>query len=220
MKKIIALFLLAGTLSLSWAQGDMNRKMALGFTAAPTLNWFGTQNKHVENVGTTMGFKFGINGDFYFSPNYAFNTGLFLHNTGATLQYNNDSTRINMGGEEVVLKKGDKLEYDISYLQIPLSLRLQTDDFNRFIFMGRFGFTPMFRTRAESGKGENLKEEVSLFNLNYHIGAGFEYFISGNTGLTFNLVYTDGLTDVTKDTLGKSDHTSLNGIEFIFGINF
>lgn len=220
MKSLIAGFLLITLLLPSNAQSDGSRKMALGFVAAPSISWLGTRDTHIDNAGSVAGFKFGINGDFYFSPNYAFNTGLFLNKTGGKLQYNSDSTLINMGGEQVKLNKGDELKYDISYVEIPLSLKLQTSDFNRFIFMGRFGFTPMIRTRAESGEGGNLSDEVALFNFNYHIGAGFEYFISGNTGLTFNVVYTNGLVDVTKNTLGKSDHTTLNSVEFLFGINF
>lgn len=220
MKSLIAGFLLFAILLSTTAQNDGSRKMALGFVAAPTISWLGTRDAHVENAGSVAGFKFGLNGDFYFSPNYAFNTGLFLNKMGGKLQYNSDSTFFDMGGEEVMLNKGDELKYDISYLEVPLSLKLQTSDFNRFIFMGRFGFTPMVRTRAESGEGANLSDEVALFNLNYHIGAGFEYFLSGNTGLTFNIVYTDGLVDVTKNTHGKSDHTTLNSVEFVFGINF
>lgn len=220
MKSIIAGFLLFLILLSTSAQNDGSRKMALGFIAAPTISWLSTGDSNVENAGSVAGFKFGLNGDFYFSPNYAFNTGLFLNKTGGKLQYNNDSTLIDMGGEEVKLNKGDELKYDLSYLEIPVSLKLQTSDFNRFIFMGRFGFTPMIRTRAESGNGSNLSEEVALFNLNYHIGAGFEYFVSGNTGLTFNVMYTNGIVDVTKNTLGKSDHTTLKSVEFVFGINF
>lgn len=220
MKKYFTLVLIILIAASSKAQTDNGRKMALGFIAAPTINWLSSRDAYTTSAGSVAGFKFGINGDFYFAPNYAFNTGLFLHKTGGKLQYNADSSRFEVGNEELVLKKGDELKYDISYLEVPLSLRLQTSDFNRFIFMGRFGFTPMIRTRAESGDGKNLQKEVGFFNLNYHIGAGCEYFISGNTGITFNVVYTDGIIDITKDNLGKSDHTTLDGIEFIVGINF
>lgn len=219
MKKIVAVLILMILCLPGKTQTDNSRKMALGFIAAPTLNWMSTHDDNIENAGTIIGFKFGLNSDFFFSPNYAFSTGLFLHKTGGKLKYLDEPALIDLGGEEVIFQN-EELRYDISYLEVPLSLRLQTDDFNRFVYTGRFGFTPMLRTRAESGDGNNLKEEISFFNLNYHIGAGFEYFISGNTGLTFNVVYTDGIMDITKDKLGKSDHTTLNGVEFIVGINF
>ncbi len=90
------------SLSLT-AQNESPRKMALGFIAAPTINWMSTRDENIENAGAVAGFKFGLNGDYYFSPNYAFSTGLFLNKTGGKLKYLGDSSRVNLGGEEVVL---------------------------------------------------------------------------------------------------------------------
>lgn len=220
MKKLVFPFILLLLPILLKAETETQRKIALGFIASPNLSWLSTNDANIEYAGNVTGFKFGLNADFYFTPNYAFNSGLFLNSTGGKLRYNSASTEMNIGGETTILSAGDMMEYRITYLEIPLSLKLQTSDFNRFVFFGRFGFTPMVRTKAQNENKLSLIDEVNLFNLNYHIGGGLEYFISGNTGLTFSVIYSNGVIDVTKNHNNRSDYSTLNSVDFTVGINF
>ncbi len=198
---------------------NYERTMTLGFVASPSISWLSNDDKNITSDGTMVGFKFGLSGDFFFTPSYAFSTGLYLNTVGGNLNYA-DSTSFEIGGESTELLPGEQMQYKVTYIEIPLSLKLQTPDFNRFIYFGRFGFTPGIRTRARNQDNLNLSEEVALFNMNYHIGGGFEYLLSGNTGITFSVVYNNGFIDVTKNRSGRNDHTTLNNVEFLVGINF
>ena len=70
-------------------------------------------------------------------------------------------------------------------------------------------------------KGENASGELRMFNLSYHITAGIEYSLGGNTALVGGLNFDNNFFDITKDIgdqpIDKISHKILN---FRIGINF
>jgi opacity protein-like surface antigen len=50
---------------------------------------------------------------------------------------------------------------------------------------------------------DNISDEINLFNMGYHFGAGAEYSLGGNTAVVFGITYSNGFSDITKNTNDK-----------------
>jgi len=60
-----------------------------------------------------------------------------------------------------------------------------------------------------------------MFNLSYHITAGIEYSLGGNTALVFGLDFDNNFLDITKDNGNQpTDKVSQKILSFRFGVNF
>jgi hypothetical protein len=93
----------------------------------------------------------------------------------------------------------------LQYLDIPVGLKLKTEELGYLTFYLQLGLNPMINinARGESGDGtlddESIRENTPLFNLAYHAGLGAEYRLGGNTALIGGIRWTAGLTDVTNN---------------------
>jgi len=110
------------------------------------------------------------------------------------------------------------LEYRLKYLEVPLLLKLQTNDFQRSSFYGVFGISNQFNIKTNDGSGDNINDEVKFLNFGYKFGGGMKYSIGGDAYLKFGLTYNQGLSDVTSNSV--KDKTTLNRLVFNFGVIF
>ena len=76
---------------------------------------------------------------------------------------------------------------------------------------------------------ENIKNEIAAFDLGYHIGIGTQYSLPGNMALLAELVYTNGITNISKTRTfdsktnvyrSKAEKVILNNIALRVGIIF
>ena len=97
------------------------------------------------------------------------------------------------------------MKMNLQYLDIPLGLKLKTEELGYGTFFLQLGFNPMFNINAhvtsEDGifDKEDIKASVSTFCLGYHVGAGFEYRLGGSTSAIGGVRWTSGLTNVTEN---------------------
>lgn len=191
------------------------KKNRFAFLLSPQISWMRPDHIDVDANGSVFGFNLGLAYNRFFEKNYAFSTGLFFNAAGGKLTYS-DSTYANVGGE--IIEVTD-LDYKLKYVDIPLGLKLMTNDFRRTRFFMDVGLDMMFNFKARNDDGKSLSEEVKLFNSGFYVGGGVEYSVGGSTYLIFGLRYDGGFTDVT-DNYTIEDKTNMNRLEFRFGVVF
>lgn len=174
-----------------------------GIFAEPKISWLAPDVSAIEGNGGKLGFNVGLIIDSYFTKNYAFATGISINNVGGKLLYSAADSLITTNGSEII-DANSSVKYKFQYVNIPLGLKLKTNEIGYFSFCSNVGITPQIKIKstAQSDDNEfndvNIDEEINLFNLAYHIGAGIEYSIGGNSAITANIIYTNGFLDLTK----------------------
>jgi hypothetical protein len=63
-------------------------------------------------------------------------------------------------------------------------------------------------------------KEINLLYLAYHISAGLEYKIVGNTAAVIGISYMNGFTDITDNFNTATERTTMNCFEIRLGIMF
>lgn len=194
--------------------------------AEPLISWFSSDTEATMNDGARPGFAYGLTFDTYFTPNYAFSTGIGLMNTSGRLNYS-DTITINFKNSVSPLYPGENILYKIQYLTVPLAINMKSNQIGYMTFFANVGMKPKI---VISGKGsipahaiekENVMDELKLFNLGYQITLGTEYSLGGSTAIIFGLGYEDNFLDITKDNEGQPDDKIRQYIiRFKLGLNF
>lgn len=191
-----------------------SQDIRFGITANPSLVWVSPDNQFIEGDGARFGFNFGLVVDYVFGQQdrYAINTGLNLLVSGAKLK-GVDSSNASLTSE---------LTARINYLEIPLSIKLRSNQIGYLTYYGQLGFTPQFaiRQRADytlfeddviTEEVDNIKfddipvypitiDKVRPFNIGLLVEAGVEYDISENTALMGGIFFNAGFLDMFKDS--------------------
>jgi hypothetical protein len=221
MKHLILSCLLIASASSVFSQ----RLIRLSFVGDPSVNWMRTSDSNTENGKSMLGYDFGLNADYYFSEDerYSLSTGVQISNTGGEISYHSSSAPTFAGTTFSSLIT--KVKYQIRYVEIPLALKLKTDQFNRAKYWGLFGLSAMVNigSKGTSNDGAlkkaNINDEVNLFNLAMNVGIGFDYDLGGNNAVTTGLIFQNGLMDVTTDN-AFSDKTIINSLKLKIGLIF
>ena len=174
----------------------------------PQFSWMSSDIKAVESNGSKFGVNIGLNVDKFFAPNYAIMTGISIDNTGGNLKFENQKI-LKTGSGNVELDPGSTIHYKMQYINVPLGLKLKTNEIGYLTFFTHLGLNGGINIKATAEvdgidlENENISEEIRLFNLGYFIGAGVEYSIGGNAALVLGLTYTNGFVDITDGNDGK-----------------
>jgi opacity protein-like surface antigen len=205
-------------------QAGFSQKVKLGMQASPQLSWIKSSDSHIVNAASRLGIKYGLEADiFLFGVNrYSLNTGLFVSNNSFKAQY---ATELPLVFDKTTLDNPVLITYKLNYLEIPLNLKLRSDQFYRMTYYGQFGLSTMVNIGATATStdsklnGTNVSEAIGLFNLGLLVGAGAEYDIGGNTALHFGIQYTNGFVDIST-IKGLDETTNLNSLRLTLGIMF
>lgn len=201
------IFLLS-TVAIAQTKSGRDSDYRFAFVLNPQVSWLKSDNSDVETNGNLMGYNFGIVMDKFFAKNYALSTGLTINTTGGKLRY-----------KDPIANLPYTMEYRLKYLEVPLSIKLQTNDFQRASYYGIFGLSSQVNIKTNDGSGKSMNDEVRLFNFGYQFGGGMQYSIGGDAYLMFGLTYNQGLSDVTSFK-GIDDNANLNRLVFNFGVIF
>ena len=217
MKKIALSFcILMFTVATLSAQ-DENPGFRFGVQASPTWSWLKTTDKKLEGTGSNWGLKFGVLGEFYFAPQYAFITGLgFSFNQGGNIQigYENadlwKESPLSETEYHLVPKEG-KYHYRLTYVEIPFGLKLRgsAGDDNPLGYYAEIPvFTLGFKSKAQGDirgtdfdpepEDEDIRNDVSDLSLSWGAGGGIEYKLSGAT-LVAGIHYQKQFTNMKND---------------------
>ncbi len=226
LKTLIAISLVATLFTLNLSA---QRKIGFGIHADPLVSWFGTDISSVRSDGARSGFGFGLSFNSYFSPNYSISTGIKLINAGGRL-YSTDTLTLRLSKNNLLnvdVLPNETVTYKIQYLSVPIGLKLQTNQIGYLTFFTDAGLDPRVVVGAKADipsksiTGENAINEVRKFNMAYHITAGIEYGLGGNTAFVAGIGFENNFLDITKDFDDQpADKTSQKIINFRIGINF
>jgi hypothetical protein len=207
MKKvcwIAALFLVAGSVDA--------QKVSLGLKASPGIAWIKPDTKGVQGDGSLLGFAYGAIFDYLFTENYGLGSGLFIYHQGGKLEQTVDSNLVSV-------------KYKLQYVNIPLTLKMRTNEIGYFRYFGQFGVMPGVNLGAKGTveipgakiELEDPKDDINTLNVALVIGLGTMYNFSGNTSLVLGIEWNNGFTDVFKgsDIKGKNNFLLVNaGVVF------
>lgn len=220
MKKTILLWAISFFSFLTFSQSESSPGFQLGIEASPSIGWFNPDSDGLSNEGSKIGFNFGLIGDFNITKNYAFSTGLIIMSTGGEIEF---PDRKNVNALEV----GGRTTADIrlNYIQVPLTLKLSTNQIGYLTYFARFGFGLAVNYNAETDEefefpassGTNnfdevdYADEISLIRTSLIVGLGAEYNLSGNTALVLGLSLDNGINNILSEDIYDEDANG-NGI--------
>lgn len=224
MKRVKILILLVAIPLLASAQSDGDIRFGLHFD--PVISWFKADISQIDNDGARPGFNIGLSFQRYFSDNYAFSSGINIISAGGRIA-SSDTVVMDFANFNSTVLPGNTVVYKIQYLSIPLGLKLQTNQIGYLTYFTDVGIDPKFVIGSKvdipsvNVKGEKASPEVKSINAGWHIAAGVEYSLGGQTAVVLGLNFENNFTDITKETRGqRKDRVAHRLFGFRLGINF
>ncbi len=188
----------------------------------PQFAWFSSDDETVEPNGSIFQVHAGLNMDFYFAENYAFVLGVGINNLGGNLLYA-DSTEFSSKGETLLVEPNQSVKLNLQYIDIPVGLKLKTEELGYATYFLQLGFNPMINLNAKASSEDasfdkvDIKESIISFYLGYHVGIGIEYKLGGSTALIGGVRWSSGFTDVTDN---DRTNVTLNALSIHLGVLF
>lgn len=212
MKKILLAGLLLFPVLITNAQDDF-RKFRFGLKASPNVGWFKPDTKGFESEGAKINFSYGLMTEFGLGNNYSLATGLEVTTLGGKLSFP-DSTFyyvddiVDTANRFILMER----TYKVQYIDLPILLKMKTNEIGYLTYFGQFGFNFGFRTKATADdygrfpstakeaelEDNNINKDANLMRIGLNIGAGAEYNLSGKTSLLFSVNYNNGFTNALK----------------------
>lgn len=208
-------------------QNSEPQKFHFGLKASPNFNWLRVDEQGWESDGSRIGMSYGLMTEFAITKNYAFATGLEISYRGGKFigqRFAKDTTLV--FAEANIVQK-------LQYVEIPIGLKLKTNEIGYITYYGLFGVLPGVLVKASEdvdfsdNRFEDLEKngnQSNFYALNAHlnVGAGIEYNIGGNTSITAGIHYNNGLLDIYKGPKDQDLSAQLrtDAIVLNFGIFF
>lgn len=210
--KLITLMLFSVIFLNLSAQEDNDRSFRFGLHFSPNVSWMNASSDGYEKNGSRIGFAYGLSAEFFLAKNYLFSTGFSLTSLGGNLSY---SGVYNESNTSVFSPTRINQSYNLKYIEIPLSLKLRTNEIGYLTYYGNFGFKTGinytskgdfdYKNQNVSRNDENIKNDISLFNMWLIVGIGAEYSISGNTAFMFGLTFNNGFINTLDNKVHQLD---------------
>lgn len=194
---MIVLFCISG----SYAQ---QKPFVFGFKAGPALGWMKPDTKGYEGDGMKAGFTWGFIADFFLMENYGVNTGfdvIFL-NGGLKIPHK-------LAVDDATSYDGTLTrEYKLKYIQVPVTMKMRTNELGKFRVYGQIGFGANFLIGAKaddefsspgyntSSEDEDIYDDMTFMRAALILGAGAEYSLGGSTSLMAGISFNNGFLDV------------------------
>jgi hypothetical protein len=233
MKKLVlSLMFVAIGSTVLFAQSNYDeQKFHFGLKASPVVSWLRFEDDLAENDGIRIGFTYGLMTEFAFTQNYAFLTGVDVsYRGGKYTSKRSITTFVPFDNQGNIIYIPQIIETDIEVTQkfqiieIPIGLKLKTNEIGYIKYYGIFGAQPGFIVKAEEdleSSNQDVKldhskrgnqSDFSFFNISLNVGLGLEYNLGGSTAFTTGIHYTNGLIDIWKveDAQMRMDAITLN----------
>lgn len=235
-KKLIALAFIFFISANAFAQTETtdrgsgeSKGFRFGLQFSPHLDWTKAQDKHTTSSGVKVDFNYGLVADFSIALRYAVSTGINISQYSTIIRHEDTLTMFNSFPNDS-FRLGTKASYKLQYIDIPLVLKLKTNEIGYVTYFGQFGFDLSVCTKSRgdisdnSGvrnkDDENLGPDISPFNLALNIGGGIEYSLSKSTAFITSLSFHNGFLDISDSPKDFKSKTILNAVELKVGILF
>jgi len=225
--KIRTLFTIIFIFSLFLGHAQV-KPFRFGVKVAPDLSWLSPDTKDYENDGSAFGFTWGFMADITLTDNYFIKTGFNMDYLGGELKYPHQMALA--AGEDPVTGTLYR-KYNLRYLEIPLTIKMRTNKFNKTAYFGEIGFGGAFNLKAKAKdeftyggqttpEVENeIKDEINFMKASLIVGGGIEYFVDESTSLLFSLNFNNGLTDILKGKNTINTDLKEKAVLYFFQLN-
>lgn len=185
-------YVISALFALFFSTVLLSQDYRIGIKIAPTLSnvrtSVGDGGTSLERAGSAVKFLLGAFVDMPFKENYFFHAGVNFASKATKISAQNGISAMRTE------------EYDHEYLQVPLLLKLYTNELlldTRLFF--NFGVIPEIRLNsANEEPGNILITEFSDFDLAGNFGGGVERSIGVNTRVFAGLNYNIGFLNTVK----------------------
>ncbi len=214
MKKTL-LALAAATLFAGNIKAQDEKKFRLGLEICPNMAWLKSDEKGFENDGSPVGFRFGLLGDFRLGgdKNYYFSTGVFMN----SLKGKSKVAIVDSSGAA----GSATFESKFQYVELPLSIKLKTNEIGYISYFGQIGFDAGLNVSAKARVGdgdfEDFSDDANILRVALLVGGGLEYNFSGGTSALLGLKYSNAFTSVND---GDGGDVRLHYFEITVGALF
>ena len=209
---VIGLLFFIGVSNLT-AQEDSKVRLAIGIN--PSVNWMSPSNEGYSSEGIRMGISYGVLTDFrlFGDDHYSLSSGFTFSHLGGKISspdvYNNGL---------VLVPARKNSTYSLTNIDVPLVIRLKTNEIGYNVFYATFGSELGFNINAtnkytKSYNGTTTEETsddisygtrdkdsgeeyVNWFRTSLVFGFGVQRSISGRTSYRLGLTYHNGLTNM------------------------
>lgn len=214
MKKLILICSLLVLASTAFAQIEIGIKIMPSIAGNRSIapKEFGFQSE-----GAKFRFGFGVIGDFYFTENAAFSTGLSFTGKGGSISYIKNNVRTIE-------------EFSLQYLEIPVTVKLFTNEVApdmKIYFQTGFSVNPRVNAKVN---GEKLDASDTKYTKRFNVldtdvilGSGLEWQVGESTKLFGGLSYHRGLfniDDYYKDDLSNKIEIRNGNFTLDLGVKF
>jgi hypothetical protein len=119
-----------------------NRKVAIGFKLSPNFAWTRMMEGPMENNGLGLGFSYGLMGDINIAnnPNYWLSTEVLITSSPSKISANDTLWAGPRAGGNYF--RNVSFNYNLQYLQIPIALKLKTNEIGNFKYWIQTGIAP------------------------------------------------------------------------------
>lgn len=226
MKKIvfasIALFLIAGA-----SYGQNEKFFRFGLHGNTGMVWMKPDQDSLEYQGSRIGIGYGFIGEMTIANNFSFATGFDVSYVGGKLQ--KQGVSYIYPPDTISSLSNENSTYKLQYLDIPLTLKMKTNEINYITYFARIGGSIGIALKAKADReysvigsstsitvqDVDLVDEKKFMRTNFLIGAGIEYSLGGTTSALAELSFVNGLTYLIDDTKAIGNYVMLK-----FGVIF
>lgn len=227
----VALIITLTSINLFAIGGDDDLKnFRFGLKFTPSVNWLKPEGKLIAKNGSVVKYGGGVILEFRLAKVVSVQTGAQIDMDGGKVKYNNDGTNqalyfYNTVDEKIgeynladtananfTLYQLNSRKYNITYVTIPIGLKLKTKEIGALTYFGQVGMNTSFRWKAnandeltkvansanESKTKVDITKDINILNFSLNAGLGAEYNVSGSTSILFGLNYMFGFSNVAK----------------------
>jgi len=203
-------------------------KFRFGLKMAPSIAWMKPDDKKkLLSDGSALKFAYGLVTEFRLTSVASFSTGLEVNYSGGRLNFANAADSVYYDPSEYTVPAAGTLDrffisqrsYKITYVDVPLLLKMKTPEVGGFTYFGMFGINLSIRGKVKANDEGTLvsykdttitvinsyeipdlivTKDMSFFRAGLNVGAGAEYRIAGTTALFLSLNFQNGFTNVLK----------------------
>jgi len=170
--------------------------------------------------------------DYSLTKNYAISTGAEVSYRGGKLTH---EYVYNASNNNPNTFSGDD-SYSLKYVDIPVTIKMKTNEIGYFTYYGQFGLQPGIKISAKEdfsqtkttpagsnpsfgSPASDANVDVSRINLSLLFSLGLEYRIGGNTAIMAGIQFSNGFTDVLTGTNHDDTSTELEAISNYLSLN-
>ncbi|MCX7696542.1 MAG: PorT family protein [Bacteroidales bacterium] len=208
------------------AQETETKLLRFGLQGNAGLCWMKTDQDSLQSLGLRLGYGYGFITEITLAKNFAVATGFDVIYQGGKIE--KKGIKVAFPPDTVKELASRISTYRLQYLDIPLTLKMKTNEINYMTYFARIGGSFGLNLQAKADENYknipgtkeftlekvNIKEERKFFRVNFLIAAGVEYSLGGTTAALAEVSFTNGLTYLLDDKV-KGNYLQLKlGILF------